>query len=69
MTKEIKFNNLKELNTEYEERSYRSFVFSVGYLDRGIIENKALWQALSEKIKARKIATHQKSTATLSKNV
>ena len=46
-TKEVKFDNLKERNTDYEEKSYRSFVFSVGYQDKGIVENKSLWPLYS----------------------
>ena len=41
--KQIKYNNLKELNTQNSERSFRSFVFSVGYLDRSIVDKKELW--------------------------
>ena len=45
--KEIKFYNLRELNPDCEEMRYKSFVFSVGYLDIGIVENKALWPLYS----------------------
>ena len=38
-----KFKNLKELNSDSNERSYKSFVFSVGFLDKDIIKNKELW--------------------------
>ena len=46
-SREVKFYNLKELNTELEERSYKSFSFSVSYLDKDIIKMKELWPLYS----------------------
>ena len=45
--REIKFSNLKELNADKPDRSYKSFTFSVGYLDKDIIEKKELWPLYS----------------------
>ena len=39
----IKFNNLKELNSDKENRSFKSFVFSIGYLSKDIINDKSKW--------------------------
>ena len=39
----IKFNNLKEINSDKENRSFKSFVFSIGYLSKDIINDKSKW--------------------------
>ena len=47
ITREVKYENLKELNAEKSDRSYRSFSFSVNYLDKDIINLKSLWPLYS----------------------
>ena len=39
----VKINNLTEINSEKENRSFKSFKFSVDYLDKSIIDNKNAW--------------------------
>ena len=39
----IKFDNLKESNASATDRTFKSFSFSVDYLNRNIIEDKELW--------------------------
>ena len=41
--KNVKINGLEELNSENEQRSFKSFKFSVDYLDKNILDNKELW--------------------------
>ena len=45
--KDVSFSNLKELNSENKERTFSSFVFSVDYLDKDIIDMKSLWPLYS----------------------
>ena len=39
----IEFDDFMELNTDIEERKSKSFKFSIGYLDKDIINQKQLW--------------------------
>ena len=39
----VKISNLAEINNDKPDRSFKSFKFSVDYLDKSIIDNKALW--------------------------
>ena len=45
--KKVEFKDLKELNSDNNDRTYKSFVFSVGFLDKEIVNNKALWPLYS----------------------
>ena len=45
--KKISYSNFKELNTNLKDRTYRSFTFSVGYLDKNIVNNKDIWPLYS----------------------
>ena len=45
--KEVKYDNLKELNMEKSDRSFKSFSFSVNYLDKDIIKLKSIWSLYS----------------------
>jgi hypothetical protein len=46
-TREVKFNNLKELNTDFEDRTFKSFSFSVSYLDKDVVKMKELFPLYS----------------------
>ena len=46
--KDINLSNLKELNTENTKRTFKSFLFSVDYLDKKIVNNKDIWPIYSE---------------------
>ena len=45
--RDVVYDNVKELNTENPGRSYKSFSFSVNYLDKDIIKLKSLWPMYS----------------------
>ena len=38
-TRDVKYDNLKEINTDKENRTFKSFSFSVSVLDKDIINN------------------------------
>ena len=75
----IKFDNLKELNSTATDRTFKSFSFSVDYLNRNIIEDKELWPCgsiinihklpydewliIAKKIEDRKAAKHLRNSA------
>ncbi len=46
-TRDVKYDNLKEINTDKENRTFKSFSFSVSVLDKDIIDNKSLWPLYS----------------------
>ena len=45
--RDVVYDNVKELNTENPGRSYKSFSFSVNYLDKDIIKLKSFWPMYS----------------------
>ena len=42
-TRDVKFSNLKELNENFVDRSFKSFSFSVSFLDKEIVKMKELF--------------------------
>jgi len=77
---EIEYEDFVELNTEVNERKTKSFKFSIGYLDRAIINDKNLWPKYTivnkykmSKIEwdviAAKIASRNKSNNSSASNV
>ena len=75
----IKINNLAELNNNKEDRSFKSFKFSVDFLDKSIIDDKTLWPRNSVVTKyklpyeewqeiAKKIEEKKKKTSTATSN-
>ena len=46
-SRDVNFDDLKELKTENTSKNYKSYSFSVNYLDKDIIKIKSLWPLYS----------------------